>query len=631
MKNYSVFCLFICLVVFSGCFQPVDLGETVIEKATAHIQVTNVSADEDYVLDGLELRNAEGEVEQSWDGLNLGLGKSWEVHAKTSGSCTLWYRVKDLWISSSVIGEPYQTDPPAKIALNRSYEFSFKGEDLDIKQQDNDQDGVPDAWELENGFNPEDPADGSEVYVSRVGEDESGRGNGTSSSPYRTLAKALAKAGRGLNPRARTVVVLGTLDWWNGNDHLNQEYPGREDSIFCLGKTRNPVTIRPEDPANLSAPGVLTGELDSGDTRRVLYLGPGADIVLLNMKITKGRQTGGGVYASGARLTLGSGTTITGNESYDLISGGSGGLYMENGVLVMEPGSSVDNNNAYIAGGVQLRMSRFTMKGGAITGNHAVLATGGLGIDGCTVEMFVGAVISDNTVGIAGDPIGDTCGGASMVFSEFTMHSGSQITDNTIFGGRGGGLYVSGESKLVMESGSVVSGNLCTFVAGDTISGQGGGLEVGGRSSFTMESGAVIAGNTAGQYGGGVFLGGSSFTMEGGGITGNTAGDYSASQPGYGGGVYVQGASSFTMEDGIIASNTAGTRGGGVYVVDTGSSFTMKRGTVYGKSPSEAAKKNVAGAEADTGTGHAVYDARSGASPQYLDGDISVFPVIPSL
>ncbi|MDR2109900.1 MAG: hypothetical protein LBP32_01190, partial [Spirochaetaceae bacterium] len=259
----------LCLLVFFGCFQPVDIGKTYVEKATAHLRVTNDSEDTDYILEGLELRNAEGAA--VWKGLNLSKGQSWEANTEMAGTFTLWYRVKDTWISASEV-KAYESGQ-VEIALNRSHEFSFEGEKADAAQKDSDNDGYPDVWERENGFDPENPLDGGPVYVSANGRDEPEHGNGTREYPYKTLAKAAAKAGRGLSPEIRTVVVVGTLDGQNGNDR-NPAYPGRSDSVFFLGKTRNPVTILGKDPLNPGGPsGVLTVAQLPSDKRGILYLG----------------------------------------------------------------------------------------------------------------------------------------------------------------------------------------------------------------------------------------------------------------------------------------------------------------------------------------------------------------------
>jgi hypothetical protein len=528
MKNLYVFSLLtaLCLIVFSGCFQPVKMGETYVEKATAYLRVTNDSEDADYILEGIELRNAAGEAVESWDGLDLRKGKTWEVHIETEGSFTLWYRVKDTWISAKE-ARAYR-GRQVEIKPNQPHEFSFKGEGLeqdpDDESYDSDNDGLPDAWERDNGLNPNNPADSGVVYVSASGLDTN---NGTQGHAYRTLAKAAAKAARSLKPEFRTVVVEGELNpTLNDNDHLHAKYPGREDSVFYLGKTRNPVTIKGESNATLTAAGL---------GKRVLYLDTGANIVLENITITGGMGSGGGIYASGATLTLGSGTKITGNNTDNAVSPiTGGGIYMvSGGGLVMEGGSSIYNNAAYMCGGIKLFASTLTMKGNSsIRGNYADFAIAGLRVENSTLTMLDNAEISNNMVGKPPVPPDttdttqrDVGGGATVIFGKITMKGSSKISGNKAYNGWGGGVQVSGMGTLLMEDSSEISGNECT-AAGATGSstGSGGGVFVDYGGELRMRGSSVIKGNTAGKKGGGVYLHtGTSFFMEGGTIYGNEA------------------------------------------------------------------------------------------------------------
>jgi hypothetical protein len=549
MKNPCIYCLLAVLsLILAGCFQPVDLGETYVEKGTAHLRVTNVSADSAYILEGLELRNAEGAA--VWENLNLSKGQSCEVNTEMAGTFTLWYRVKDTWISASEI-KPYEGGQ-VEIVLNKSHEFSFEGGAPDAAQDDFDNDGYPDAWERENGFDPEDPGDGGPVYVGGSNGQDTNRG--TPTSPYLTLAKAVAKAGRGLSPDIRTVVVMGELTLLNGgNGPNNLEYKGRDDSVFYLGKTRNRVTIRGESDAALKA--------DGSGGKRVLYLDTGADIALRDITITGGKGGGGGIYASDAKLSLESGAIVENNNGpADNLTGiAGGGIYMERGTLVMEPGSFVRGNWAYGAGGIRLAASRFDMNGGEITANHAKFGVGGLSADGSTIVMRGGAISAN----IEGDTVmGDAGGGASIgLFSDFTMYGGS-ITDNVANSGFGAGIYVTGESKLIMKDGEI-SGNVCTHKTGDPNTGRGGGVMV------------------------------------------------------------VNGAS-FTMEGGKIAGNTAGRVGGGLYLSESNTKFTMLGGTIYGNNPIDPNDKNEAQRTDTDPKGHAIYDARPGGVAVRLDYDDDV-------
>lgn len=109
----------------------------------------------------------------------------------------------------------------------------------------------------------------------------------------------------------------------------------------------------------------------------------------------------------------------------------------------------------------------------------------------------------------------------------------------------------------------------------------------------------MISGCTSATRGGGVYIRGGTFTMEGGMISGNNATSDDGATDTRGGGVYVGANGKFEMIGGTISENTAGIFGGGVYVsgglslggdgaisnntatfgggvyVDTGSTFTM--------------------------------------------------------
>jgi hypothetical protein len=527
MKIRSAFCLFSCVLIFSGCFQPVDLGETIVEKGTAHLRITNASADDAYVLEGLELRNAAGEVEQSWawPGLEaLEAGTTKEVHTESTGSFTLLYRVKDKDISGSAVYEGGSVD----IKPNSIHEVLFKGEAA-VTQQDEDGDGLPDAWERENGFDPTDSSDGGVVYVKANGQDEA-PANGTRDKPYKTLAKAAAKAGRGLTPEARTVVVLGKLTLaTGGNDPGNREYPGRLDSAFYLGKTRRPVTIGGENSDSIAA---LTVESTDNRNRRVLYLDSGADVTLRNIEISGGKHDGGGVYAYGANLTLGPGTTVKQNQSLAYTNPDAkdcGGILMERGILTMKEGSSVIDNTGGIGGGVKLIGSRLTMENNSkINNNKVKYGAAGLRVENSVVEMLAGSEISGN---IAGDSTVNTGAGGGGVtveaFSTFTMYMGSKISGNIMHNGFGGGLYISGQSTMTMKGG-LISGNQCIMGTNFSskadylgASGRGGGIALTNGSFFIMEGG-TIAKNTAARSGGGLYFteGGTTFVMRGGTIYG---------------------------------------------------------------------------------------------------------------
>lgn len=88
----------------------------------------------------------------------------------------------------------------------------------------------------------------------------------------------------------------------------------------------------------------------------------------------------------------------------------------------------------------------------------------------------------------------------------------------------------------------------------------------GNEAELIFETGAVITGNTA-VNGGGVSIINGRFTMNAGTIDGNTAGEW-------GGGVYVDKTGEFTMRGGEISRNTA-KNGGGVGLAGGGGSLVV--------------------------------------------------------
>jgi len=252
------------------------------------------------------------------------------------------------------------------------------------------------------------------------------------------------------------------------------------------------------------------------------------------------------------------------------------------GVYVWSGGHFIMGVNSEIRGARRAE----TLNGGAID------ATG----SGTRVTLNNGAVIRNNhTVGTGSG------GGVSVLNGAHLTVNGATLRDNTS-GGRGGAIYVSGEStgagarisEAWLNSGTVIVNNR----VGEST---GGGVAVLAGARLTMRAGVDIFNNhTSEQYtinvvGGGVSVHGvrasnteapSYFIMYGGTIRGNSAGWG-------GGGVHVTQSAQFVMHDGTIggpnaADRNRGTYGGGIMVsanaraagstVDA--TFTMRGGTI---------------------------------------------------
>ncbi|MBD5443691.1 MAG: right-handed parallel beta-helix repeat-containing protein [Treponema sp.] len=299
---------------------------------------------------------------------------------------------------------------------------------------------------------------------------------------------------------------------------------------------------------------------------------------------------GGGVYVSSGRFIMKGDAIISENilaVADDATSRYGGNVYVSTGTFEME-GGTISGGNAKYGAGVYVYSGEFTMKGGEISGGNAnSYGGGGIYNDAGMLTIESGTKISGCESGLWGGGIYNG-GTGTAVINGCTIESCKAKGTSSNVGGGGifsaGTLTVTGGTiyKCTAESnggGLFLNGSQCT-VAGVTISEctatYGGGVGLYTNATFTMEDGTIISENTASEYGGGVYVYGSTngntFTMTGGTISENTAQQH-------GGGVFITGTkSTFTMTDGTITGNTTDYYGGGVYV--TGSTFTMEDGEI---------------------------------------------------
>ena len=198
-----------------------------------------------------------------------------------------------------------------------------------------------------------------------------------------------------------------------------------------------------------------------------------------------------------------------------------------------------------------------------------------------------------------------------------TIRGTAQILFNTA-AAYGGGVHISSGAVFNMPSGTpMIANNLVTGMAASN----GGGVHMtGSNTSFNMDAG-VIQSNTA-LYGGGVSVFGVGFTNTTFTMTGGTIGNNSRSLGNTaqrGGGVWLLGAgASFTMQEGDNGSTgsivgneaidmdggTVSSRGGGGVFIDDWSVFTMRAGEIHYNHSTGGG----AGVRADTNGSFTMYD-----------------------
>jgi len=165
-----------------------------------------------------------------------------------------------------------------------------------------------------------------------------------------------------------------------------------------------------------------------------------------------------------------------------------------------------------------------------------------------------------------------------------------------------------GNGKLILNSGSKVTGNSNIANGSDLC---GGGIRVNG-GTLELNDNTEISNNTIPGYGkgGGIYVGNQGIVnIKNGFISENI---YNGQHGANGGGIYIAGNSTVTMSGGVIQKNTASIYGAGVFIEDSGSTFTKRAasgnsssGIIYGFTGDNA---NIAKGDPNNPTrGHAIY------------------------
>ena len=261
-----------------------------------------------------------------------------------------------------------------------------------------------------------------------------------------------------------------------------------------------------------------------------------------------------------------------------------GVIVSASGELIMNAGSSIENNFAAWGGGVH-NSGTFTMNGGAIRQNigedsRVPWNSGGGGVYNNGTFIMTGGEIANNNGDTGGGIISHgyfllNCGvirnngsfgggGVCIRGGEFIMHNGSIIENHS--GTAAGGVRISDGSKFIMNGGEI-NRNIAN--------GTGAGIFIGNNGTLIM-NGGEISGNFAQFIGGGISNGGQ-IVMNGGSISGNTSyGGRFNMRFSRGGGISNSGT--LTMNAGTITGNTA-VHGGGV---NNNGTFIMTGGTIVG-------------------------------------------------
>lgn len=243
-----------------------------------------------------------------------------------------------------------------------------------------------------------------------------------------------------------------------------------------------------------SAGAEITHSIDANRLFRVLSVSSQAALYLENIIITGGVGTdsGAGVSVFGGTLVMNNNAAITGNQA----SGAGAGVLIRNGGTFCMNGGEITNNTAGTEGGGVNNGTGgiFLMAGGIISGNSCPLigASRGGGVFNSGIFTMEGGEIFGNYAIISG--------GGVFNAAYFTMEGGKLCGNSS--GGNGGGIYNAGSERSLFIAGGEISGN---FAAGS-----GGGIYMhpveGTAPLITVAGKSLIADNMAGHDGGGIWI-----------------------------------------------------------------------------------------------------------------------------
>ncbi len=243
-----------------------------------------------------------------------------------------------------------------------------------------------------------------------------------------------------------------------------------------------------------SAGAEITHSIDANRLFQVLSVSSQAALYLENIIITGGVGTdsGAGVSVFGGTLVMNNNAAITGNQA----SGAGAGVLIRNGGTFCMNGGEITNNTAGTEGGGVNNGTGgiFLMAGGIISGNSCPLigASRGGGVFNSGIFTMEGGEIFGNYAIISG--------GGVFNAAYFTMEGGKLCGNSS--GGNGGGIYNAGSERSLFIAGGEISGN---FAAGS-----GGGIYMhpveGTAPLITVAGKSLIADNMAGHDGGGIWI-----------------------------------------------------------------------------------------------------------------------------
>ncbi len=214
-------------------------------------------------------------------------------------------------------------------------------------------------------------------------------------------------------------------------------------------------------------------------------------------------QLGGGLWtAKGATLTA---STVEGNEA----AAGGGGVAVNDGILTVSAGSSVNNNAASLGtgGGISVTTGSVYVSGHSHVDGNSAKDVGGILVGNVinnsiprlamAASVTGGSTVNGNssTAGQQQNPNNLGGGGIAVVSFGNILVDASQVSNNATVGMYSGGILV-GIGNVTVTNGSQVNGN--------SNNGPGGGIAANFGGNVTVTNRSQVNGNTGSALGGGI-------------------------------------------------------------------------------------------------------------------------------
>jgi len=183
--------------------------------------------------------------------------------------------------------------------------------------------------------------------------------------------------------------------------------------------------------------GTISGNVASTKYGGGVYITSDGTFTMQGSASVSGNKTieeGGGVFNRGT-FAMKDNTSVSGNTSYS----SSGGGVSNRGTFTMQDSASVSGNTARWGGGVFV-ISAFTMLGGSVSSNTAIMTGGGVYVHG-TFTMQDSASVSGNTAYGGGGVFISTNGTFTKTGGTISGDDAEQGLKNTAISGRGFAVY----------------------------------------------------------------------------------------------------------------------------------------------------------------------------------------------